>query len=113
MTRSIYGDLLDAQGRPSDPDPYFGRGETEALISALEGGYASPEDFGLTSCDACGSVVTDADERAEVVTSWDWITDHAGGDYVLLDDLPSDVERVHHVVHVECYLANRDRYDLA
>lgn len=37
----------------------------DELIRSLEGGYASPEDFGLEPCEGCGHIPSDAPSPAD------------------------------------------------
>lgn len=63
-------------------------------------------------CKECGEYVSPTEERCEVYLDADEMKAYAGGQWVLVDDIPED-QFGPYILHAECYLAHESKYRLA
>lgn len=113
-TREV-DEYVEAGILPADPD--FPGQVGEVVRSAL--GLSDGEVMGSSHprnpdprCRECGALLGDAD-RAEVYLNPDALRRQAGGQHVLVDDIPEEAFGPF-LVHADpCYLANTETYTLA
>lgn len=64
-------------------------------------------------CHECGALLTESEDRAEVYLNPDYLRDQAGGQHVLVDDIPEE-QFGPFLVHADpCYTSHTDKYGLA
>lgn len=67
----------------------------------------------VRACHECGSALTASDDRAEVYLNALTLKERAGGQDVLVGDIPDEAFGPF-IVHADpCYTSNREKYDLA